>query len=211
MRREENIKNLIPDGYSLLEYIQTTGTQWIESGINATTSNSPIELFADITLTQFTGDDYLIGVNGNNNSSRITPLAWYSGNAQVVMNSYTAQINYVIFSNYNAGVNIKHSYHTIWSTTNLSIFVDDALIQSKNINIPDYDSGYTFPIFGKRWRSSTVDSMVKCKLYYLKLVLSSDIYEYYPVLRKTDNKPGLYDVMHNNFLTNSGSGEFQYN
>lgn len=46
-------------------------------------------------------------------------------------------------------------------------------------------------------------------LYYLKYWKDDElIYDLIPCVRITDAKPGLYDLVHNIFYTNSGSGEF---
>jgi len=37
------------------------------------------------------------------------------------------------------------------------------------------------------------------------------IRDFYPALRISDSKPGLYDLVNNQFYTNAGTGEFLYN
>lgn len=46
-------------------------------------------------------------------------------------------------------------------------------------------------------------------LYHLSLTGNNNvIYDLYPVRRKSDNKPGLYDIVNKVFYVNQGAGEF---
>ncbi len=46
-------------------------------------------------------------------------------------------------------------------------------------------------------------------IYYWKCYINeAKAADYIPCYRKTDNKPGMYDLVSNTFYTNSGSGEF---
>lgn len=221
-RRDHALQNQspLPPEYRQLEYLESTGTQWIESGIPMRMDDThEIELFATIELTAFNGDDYFIGGNGtvNNNNSRITPLCWYDNinpiEPLVVANIYDGYDAHgtALLSGFNAGINIKRKYHVFLGLRDRYIEVDGDRKVQYTTSVPSYDTGYTFPIFGRRWRSTTVTAIPYCKLYYLKLIQGTEVYEYLPALRIGDSKPGLYDILHNQFKVNQGTGEFLYN
>lgn len=91
------------------------------------------------------------------------------------------------------------------------------------VNDTDYSSKYgyveqpfelagNFILFGGRNTQAGViyKSIAGTRIYYVKIdnELSNDHIELIPCYRKSDSKPGMYDIVSGYFYTNLGTGEF---
>ena len=65
-------------------------------------------------------------------------------------------------------------------------------------------------LFAKGFVNSTaLDIKGSCRIWYAKIYQNNQLVRnFIPCIRKTDNKPGMYDTVFKNFYTNAGSGEF---
>ena len=59
------MSNVLPSDYQLLDYIESTGTQYIDTGIIGTTT---LEVLTDMMWTDITGKSTLIGGYGGGGS-----------------------------------------------------------------------------------------------------------------------------------------------
>lgn len=208
-------RDFMQSGGKQLEYIETTGTQWIETGLPMIMdSTHDIELDFELELTGYNGDDYLMGGNGTNNASRISPACWFTGSGsgavarQFCINAYTAD-PYNIYTKYDCGLNVRHTYKSIFRLDRRECYIDNVLRGSSTYQLPTYNSGYTFALFGRRWRSNTVSAFVRRKLYWLDLRQGNVTLNLIPYL--SQDEPGLLDINSNTFYTNQGTGSFLYN
>lgn len=92
-----------------------------------------------------------------------------------------------------------------------------------NVNDTDYSSKYryakqsfeltgNFILFGAEYTQTSVinKSIAGTRIYYVKIdnELSKDHIELIPCYRKSDSKPGMYDIVSGYFYTNLGTGDF---
>lgn len=78
------------------------------------------------------------------------------------------------------------------------------------VSVTSFDSEYSVYLFACNTRNSAVlDSA--CRIYSCQ-IWDNDILvrDYVPCYRKSDNKPGMYDLVTETLLTNDGTGEFLY-
>lgn len=185
-------KKLLPNEYKQVNYLESTGTQYITLG---NLQYSKVEIIAVGQKSIFGGGvwgAYRIIDLTTDNRAYMESMASNSSaisNAAIVVN--VGGDNYVCYETSTTGSTLTSSIATGSYTAN---------------------AGYAsngVAIFGGQVYESVANSFIG-KLYNFKLystggTLAMDMY---PCYRKTDNVAGLYDIVSNTFYTNDGTGSF---
>ena len=191
----------LPSGYTELEYIESTGTQYIEDNNLTTPEFGTVELkigaFAgtsgwgsfrvggwgdlnsaavDIALGGTTADSFLFNYGGDNH--------WFGSPVNLT------DTNVVKFK-------FAPDIQKVWVNNELSITADNPVITSHD---------YPFRLF--KLNHSRYDC--NSKIYYCKVYDGSDNLsrEYIPAKRNSDGAIGMYDTVTNTFFENAGTGTF---
>ena len=186
----------LPVGYQQVEYIKSTGTQYIDTGINTNTTTSRYETKINPSLVSGT-----IGIFGTRDYSSSTPssmnvfiidgafrLDWLSGNIS--------------------------SAPRISSNTEYTISITRGLATINNVNYTSgdrtsIDGSYTFYVGSFNNAGSVYSNGFSGKIYYSKLYNNNIlVFDGVPCYRKSDNEIGMYDLVSNTFFTNAGTGTF---
>lgn len=198
LERRRALMSQSREKYVFVEYIQSTGTQWIDTGFipNGKTSTT-----VDFQFTSTANTTTLFGVRGiganayhcmyviwirngrfefSNGSQLNTPLTYNSGNADTKRHLLTRGQTYINIDNVITG-----------------------------FPSADFNCNYPLNIFACNndgvegsWRS-------KLKLYSFKLYDNGVIVrDFKPCYRKADKVAGLYDAVNDVFYENRGTGEF---
>lgn len=191
-------ENALPSVYQEVEYLESTGTQYIDTGYTFTNPNFKIELKYQKNTSLATN---VFGVD-----TRVTPRqmhgniynrTFYLGNSSVV-NNVTQELNtdydYTVVFNENGAYfklnENEYSYTgtTAWNGASLS----DYLFTSHQTEA-----------------GGTLYNM-KGRIYYARFYNENNVMvrNFIPCYRKLDDKPGMYDTVNNVFYTNEGTGEF---
>ena len=170
-----------PKQYVYLEYIESTGTQYIDTGIDMT---DDVEFTATVAVSR-----------GNVGGIRVTNtelVVWQAGsyfnfrylnnNGIIITQPIDAPFNLRVF--YNVGYNI-----------NKTTFIVDNVSISKSNTI---NSGIG------TIRTGRYDLTASLKIYNKGV----KVRDFSPVRRVKDNAIGLYDTVTDTFFTNAGAGEF---
>ena len=188
----------LPPIYRPVEYLESSGTQYIDtlvSGGGSTTYPAYVLDFMPLDSTR-TYQQYLCGVEQPSSIPKVyregksRPLALYSGtgfyptNAQ---NVYSFGVRYVV------------------SASDAGITIDGSVVSFPAVSGGGWGS-MTWYIFSSHKESTLKSNM---RLYGLKMYTDGQmIRDYIPCVRLRDSKPGLYDMVNNQFFTNSGTGDF---
>ena len=175
--------------YYQLDYIQSSGTQYINTGINASTVYG-FEL--DFSTTDISvGKRYFGQFTGSSNNI-------YVG----ITSSYTSGA--VSSGSNKKGISLTSDVRTVIKWVNNTVYQDNSNLGSLN---KSNSASTPVHIFRANYTDSGISSM---KLYSLKLYDSNgNISAYYvPCERKSDGVYGVYDCINSSFKTNSGSGSF---
>lgn len=190
---------VLPDEYQAVEYLESTGTQYIDTMFYP----DSLDLFAEIDMAfvSLPSDGVICGMRNTVNDNDRRYFAgyyqnkWYMGSADLLQASASAEVNtrYLLQSRLKTGDNfLKVNGATLIQSTNMitSIFVQPMFLFAGNIG-------------------GTVGAYVAMKLYSAKLYSSSELKrEFIPCYRKSDFVAGLYDRVSKAFFTNAGTGEF---
>ena len=189
---------LLPSEYTQVDYIESSGTQYIDTGVNA---DNNLRVVLDFAYTSISLSNQNIGAtrleSGNN--------ARY----HILLGGSPTTNRTRVFVN-------DSGYYTIDDDTNRHLYdinpsIGQVLIDNTSYTIPSNikDVGLNFWLFGRNSTSTIYLSKVKqwaCKMYYNNILVR----DFIPCYRNSDNEVGLYDLVNDVFYTNQGTGDFTY-
>lgn len=191
----------LPTEYQEVEYIATSGTQYIDTGYVLKSNKFKVNL-----ITQFTGANtstFASYVGFMKSSSAVTP--------RFGIHNYTS-------GKFMYGADATLSTEsTITKEKILLVFKGDGTTQSLSVDgtvhssATSYDmSGNTLSMYlGARNVSSAVNNALSARFYRFKLSVNGELVrDLIPCYRKSDSVVGMYDLVNGGFYTNKGSGSF---
>lgn len=198
----------LPNTYQQIEYLQGTGTQGIilnYTPMSTTPADIKYELTYSDLVSEPTGWHYLIG-GWLESSHKMPPSIVYSNdNYQDKLVLSMCEADIITNGDWPTGNTVHTSIVTIdGSTAKMQL---DSGTESSGTWSGSID--HAPAIFASNRGSGTLGSFSAYKFRELK-IYENDIliHHYYPCYRKSDNEPGIYDVITNTFLTNDGTGDF---
>ena len=209
----------LPDGYTEVEYIESTGTQYIDTGYSVT-SGKEIELTCTWENV-FDSNGNIVTVNGENkgwggniNTSGDSANGFNGGGRQ-----YSNNISFWMGGNSTSSISVKSTKNKKF-TDKITIATSGAtniqIIENKTNNILyDVNINRTYnatarSIYLFKDNSDYPFPAVK-RIYNFKVIENDEcVIDLYPCYRNMDNEIGFYDIVNNVFYTNQGTGEFSY-
>ena len=178
----------LPDGYTQLAYLQSTGTQYIDSGLKG---DSDVRVTVDFEITDFgSGTTFIFGAQGTD-SVRYTlgmtsagafrsdfGTAMTSGSAASLNTRFSADKNGNICTV--GGQTLTSAAATFTGTTNIYLFA----------------------------RSYSSVSCSKIKMYRCQMYKIGTLVRDFVPARNSSGTLGLYDAVNGTFYTNAGTGTF---
>lgn len=187
----------LPSGYKRLEYIQSSGTQYIDTGF-IPNQDTRIDIDAIPLSVTETGDGsgfipYGAGVSSNNRA-----FECYSSLSQYEFN-YDGQSNFVGSSAVGQRLQISHNKN------NVSLIVNGGTPITINFTYRAFTAPYTMTLFAIH-RSSPLRGFMK--LYSCKIYDNGTLIRDYIPCQKPDGTIGLWDDVNSVFYGNAGTGTF---
>ena len=185
----------LPAKYQAVEYLRGTGTQYI---ITPITTRSTLTF--DVTY-QKNGGANIAKVFGGQDANNNNCAKFYANNTDVD-GTVPATWRYgstSVFSGYTTN-NIVYTMHA----TPLGISINGGVVTSCvpavftsaiPIRLFDITNGGGAVFVGDIYKFTIAEN-------------NAAILDFTPCYRKSDNKPGMYDLVTNTFFTNAGTGEF---
>lgn len=205
----------IPDDYTLVECIESTATNpWTTSSswqyidtLYTHNPNTKIEIDLQFTTTSV---QQRLFWSETTNSSYSTFSAYINWSWKWARATKDWEWNWQS-TEVTADTN-RHTY--VLDKTTYSIYTNWTQIHS-------WSNAYTITKNGTHsllllacYNDSTAQSIMEhasAKLYSCKIWDNWTLYrDMVPVIRNSDNKPGMYDIVTDTFYTNAGTGEFNY-
>lgn len=180
------------NNYEPLTYIQSTGTQYIDTLINPKVMPRAIVKMAIINNAD---KDYW-GNNNTNGSAYIANFAGYN----------LKYYRYGTTGYTNVGNTVKQNSIHVWDVSK-KVFVDGVINKTMSGTYKYNASQATIQIF----KAARATYYASFRLYYFKLYDGEELCrDFIPAKRKSDSVVGLYDKVSNTFFTNKGTGTFTY-
>lgn len=201
MRREHGIMSIpspLLQGYSPLQYIEGTGTQYIDTGVYNSTATQRIIM--NVSWNDYTTPWQAMGF-ANSNNGLVLRIGYMAGTGLF----FTAQTTGK-WVNVSCDVSSGNDWHEFDIQSGSQKF-DGSQLSTNTIG--GWNRNFYLFALNASWTS--VSAFCKCKIKACKIYINGVLmHDYYPALRMSDSKPGLYDIIGNYFKTNAGSGEFNY-
>lgn len=175
-----SMRKLLPSGYTQLEYIESTGTQWVNTGVTGAAKWEFDLQFTNTTTRQLMG---------------------YGGNGAEYWGCQTDG-KYGLFAGSTIGVaggrdTIVHDY-----TGSNSLWVQNQTMALEATDV----TGKQYQIFTIM---DAAGYQCKMKLWRCKCIQGTSlIRDFIPARRDSDGYVGLFDIVNSVFYGNSGSGSF---
>ncbi len=182
-------EKVLPVEYQEVEYLESTGTQYINTGIAST---QYITANLDMQFTQYSSSSMII-------------IAWSTGAGRWFgkggLNTYSAGNDAVS----DVDALLRKEIEVTFTSANISFVIDGTTCSKATTS--SQSNGYT--LFAGRNVNTGVSFYASAKLYKATIQENGEtIRDLVPCYRKIDNKPGLYDLVNDVFYTNAGTGEF---
>lgn len=186
--------------YALLDYIQSSGTQYIDTGVIPKTTTKVSIGFQP--TSDIEAGKYRCIVGASEGSPKRYAIAFCrpsSNLRQVYINLGDQTVMYTVDS-------LTEYYDTTLDAKNNKFIVNGDVMDIVNPSFTNYD--LPLLIFSKSLVSGIEESS-SCKLMYCK-IWEDDVMvrNFVPCYRKSDYVAGLYDLVEGKFYTNAGTGDF---
>ena len=207
-RMAYTLGGILPSEYQQVEYIQSSGTQYIDTGVKA---GNDLTIHAKIVNNESgQGSSQNRQFLGARTSSTNRFFTWvfdgtgniyygYRNTYAYIGKSWEKDVIYefsITISNSSFSIVRQGDYGWSWSTSISQQFSGDINLYMFSCN--DWNNG-----------NPSSNNFLKGQVYYCKIEKNGTLVrDFIPCYRKSDNKPGLYDLVTDTFFTNAGSGEF---
>lgn len=201
----------LPNGYQEVEYLESTGTQYIDTGLHITTNYAKVK--AKITPLDWDGSNpnrrgwgvqsssdncFTSWDNSVEGSGSVHPDGWlalgsswyFNKTSSTFFNTTLGQPYEMDFTANNgtaigsyAGETFNNSYSGTLINSSRSIYLFDC--NAHYVHVP-----------------------TSSKIYYFELETAEGSRNLIPCYRKSDSVAGMYDLVNNVFYTNAGTGTF---
>ena len=182
---------VLPTGYERCEYIESNGTQWINTGVVPKTTLSVKIKYNVLQLTEQNNIGIFGSVEGTN--------GMFSGAAGSI---------YYINNTQNALQSVLFKFNTVREEE----YIDNAIIRDgvTYTTNPIVENNISMILFGRN-TGSIIERIGNLRIYYFTLYDNGVLIQnLIPARRNSDNVLGMYDTVTGNFLTNVGTGTFDY-
>lgn len=201
------VPQTLPSTYSPIEYLQFTGTQYIDTGA-IVDSNTGFDITFEVLNGQSSSPYYnLFGVRGNDSSGG-------TGETQNFFRIDTIPVDSNSGTEFKYGSTVYNSGITNTSKINIKL-VNKVYTKPDGSTITvagDITSGLSMYIGCINKAGEAYGNKSSIKLYRFKIYNGSTLaHDFIPVQRVSDKVLGLYDLKTSTFKTNLGSGVFTSN
>ena len=175
----------LPDGYTQLEYIQSSGTQYIDTGISANSTNLTVECDGTSLGTGFT----LFGVGGT-----------YDFEVLPAPDKGFTRFNYCTST-----VDISGGpYDGVFKMNRNMCYINGSLVHTFSSASWSVDNIW---LFGRN-RYGALDNSGASTIRYCKIWVADELVRHFIPCKNGEGTFGLYDLVNDVFYTNSGTGTF---
>ena len=184
-------------GYTQLEYIESTGTQWIDTGFIANGGMILDAKVLPVNNEMMLGSIAPTAIDPNTTRNLISYTSNGVYNLQK-LNVYTS--TYADAGTSPAVIHFDTTGTNFYCTVNGNVVVD--MITSGTLTNQTTTVKISFSDYNSTTRSG--------RYYYVKITAADGnvVRDFVPARRASDNTIGMYDTVTNTFFTNAGTGEF---
>ncbi len=191
-------ESYLPLGYTPLEYIESTGTQYIDTGVNPN-NNTGIDV--EFRFTQDLLNPRIFGERDANSGAT---------------NSFRASLNqqriYMQVGDVDIGsaigptATVNTDYVLSYSASNSNTYYVNGMAYSGNAPSASWTSNIPIYLFGAKDAGTMYPNTLR--YYYTKIYDNNTLVRNFVPAKNPDGKIGMYDLVGGRFYENAGTGEF---
>lgn len=195
---------LLPDEYQQVDYIESSGTQYIDTDY-LNTGTMVVYLVASVSKSD--NQQGIFGATGiATSNSQLRLYTGQNGDVNKLQYNYGTQ-NPISYQASITGLDTRTK--TKYTFGNGTFYINGNPYISYTVNT--FPNAQKSTIFAVRSVSGDIAFLSSMKLYSLKITDNNELKRnFIPCYRKSDNVVGLYDLVNNVFYTNAGTGSFTY-
>lgn len=200
-----SVQEKLPNIYQRVEYIESTGTQYIDTGIIPISSTRIDINFAYVGTTGYAGWVPIFGARSIIDNVQEYYAVFINNSTLKLTTNYSSRDfgdNSNVYIEANKKYNLKNNQGSFYINDILESSISTSDTLSNNTRYPVYLFDLNF--HGSRMNRGTKTKIYSCKFYDDDTLIRN----YIPCYRKSDNEIGLYDTVNNVFYTNQGTGVF---
>ena len=192
----------LPEGYTAVNYLQSSGTQWIEMGV---APNQNTKAVLKIKINNFNGMDgsSLIGsrTDTNSNDQFFTYLDVYGSTRFLFrMDGQTQAISWT-------GLTTDKIYTVTLSGTEMKAELEDGTtVFSKTFSVSDFESTVTMALF----KSKPLNRGFRGRIYSCKHYSGDELIQDFQPCLDTEGVPCMFDFVSQKPFYNVGTGSFTW-
>ena len=191
----------LPSTFQEVEYIESSGTQYIDTQWIPTSNSKVNVVFAYKQVLSFS-DQSIFGSRDDGTQKKY--------NLYIYQNLNTLSIGYgTVYNESNLPITLNQKYDVDFTTNGTNGTLSGDLSKSCiSASVPTFD--YSLYLFARNRVGSpqnisfSASAIYKCMIYDNGALVRNFV----PCYRKADNVAGLYDLVNNVFYTNAGTGTF---
>ena len=180
--KKENVDSHVTNDYQEVEYLESTGTQYINTGY-LPNNNTKVDI-KFMSLDNPSGAIPLFGARTSADKKSFTVF---------YRTSTIGRIDYGIYSDSNPTIKFNNNTIHTFVKDKEKNYLDGKYINSNNSN--DFSCDYPMYINNVNTSESSFSRLFSSRLYYTKIYDDDlSVRNLVPVVRKSDNKPGMLDL-----------------
>ena len=183
-----------------MEYIESTGTQWIDTNIYP---NSNTYVYTDFQFISLNSQQRLFG-NDSDSSNNEVSYGFYINGVLRWGYAYKDGVGNWI----NTGISVDNNRHILEFNNDRKVKVDNNTYNSSISGSVTNNSNYSLALMARN-NMGTIDCYSSVRMYLFKIYQANTLVRnLIPCYRNSDNEIGLYDTVNGVFYTNQGTGAF---
>ena len=191
----------LPEGYTAVNYLQSSGTQWIEMGV---APNQNTKAVLKIKINEFTDKGAsLIGsrADANSNNQFFTYLDYIGGGRFLFrVDGQPRAISWT-------GLTTDKIYTVTLSGTEMKAELEDGTaVFLKTFSVPDFTSTLTMELF----KSKSFDYGFRGRIYSCKHYSGDELIQDFVPCLDTGGVPCMFDLVSQKPFYNAGTGSFTW-
>lgn len=190
-------QQILPTGYTALEYIESTGTQWIDTEI---IGNQDTKVDITFRATGRTSDFMIFGdrVSASSNAIGIWARSGSLGSA--------FRIGFGSSGGYTGANATTQKYHV--NLSKRGAYLNGSFVWNPNVQ-NNFSTPSSLKLFALVHQNGGNQAQSALQVFNFALYSGATlIRNFIPARRNSDGVLGMYDTVTNSFFTNSGTGEF---
>lgn len=195
----------IPDGATRVEYLQSNGSQYINTQVRGKVG---VEAEIDVAAVSM-GDKTILGCRKDSGDTRFFPVHWANnrwwkgwlrndGDPASYWCKKSSDVDIVVGTRYHVRAVLKNGEQ--------AFYVDGEVKGTPMSEVSDFDSGLDMYLFAANQYGSGYFQTASAKIYAAKIWLDGNLKREFVPCLDTNDKPAMYDRVSGGYFYNGGTG-----